>query len=191
VAVYEEGDILYSSVIPVGAGHITNDLAIGLKTSIDAAEKIKLKHVRAHTTKANMAEKIRIEELDDDDNLVTRKQLQNIAGARLDEIFHLVRLELRKVGKDVMLPGGVVLTGGGAKMAGIEELAKEALQLPATVGKPEGFTGIVDRINDPAFAAPIGLMLENMSHGQEELAPGAGIGQTVDKIKGIFKHLLP
>jgi cell division protein FtsA len=191
VAVYEEGDILYSSVIPVGAGHITNDLAIGLKTSIDTAEKIKLKHVRAHTTKANLAEKIRIEELDDEDSLITRKQLQNIAGARLDEIFHLVRMELRKVGKDVMLPGGVVLTGGGAKMAGIEDLAKEALQLPAVVGKPEGFTGIVDRINDPAFAAPIGLMLENMSHGQEELAPGAGIGQTVDRIKGIFKNFLP
>jgi cell division protein FtsA len=191
VAVYEEGDILYSSVIPVGAGHITNDLAIGLKTSIDTAEKIKLKHVRAHTTKANLSEKIRIEELDDEDNLITRKQLQNIAGARLDEIFHLVRLELRKVGKDVMLPGGVVLTGGGAKMPGIEELAKEALQLPAVVGKPEGFTGIVDRINDPAFAAPIGLMLENMSHGHEDLAPGAGIGQTVDRIKGIFKNFLP
>lgn len=191
VAVYEEGDILYSSVLPVGAGHITNDLAIGLKTSIDTAEKIKLKYVRAHVSKANLSEKIRIEELDDEDNLVTRKQLQNIAGARLDEIFHLVRLELRKVGKDVMLPGGVVLTGGGAKMPGIEELAKEALQLPAVVGKPEGFTGIVDRINDPAYAAPIGLMLENMSHGQEELAPGASIGQTVDRIKGIFKNFLP
>ncbi|HUD11064.1 MAG TPA: hypothetical protein VMS08_01530, partial [Candidatus Saccharimonadia bacterium] len=77
------------------------------------------------------------------------------------------------------------------KMPGIEELAKEALQLPAVVGKPEGFTGIVDRINDPAYAAPIGLMLENMSHGQEELAPGASIGQTVDRIKGIFKNFLP
>lgn len=191
VAVYEEGDILYSSVIPVGAGHITNDLAIGLKTSIDTAEKIKLKYVRAHTAKANLAEKIRVEELDGEDNLISRKELQNIAGARLEEIFQLVRQELRKVGKDVMLPGGVVLTGGGAKMPGIEDLAKEALQLPATVGKPEGFTGIVDRISDPAFAAPIGLMLENMGHSQEQAAPGAGIGQTVDKIKGIFKNLLP
>jgi cell division protein FtsA len=175
----------------VGAGHITNDLAIGLKTSIDTAEKIKLKYVRAHTTKANLAEKVRIEELDSEENLVTRKELQNIAGARLDEIFQLVRAELRKVGKDVMLPGGVVLTGGGAKMAGIEELAKERLQLPAVVGKPEGFTGIVDRINDPAFAAPIGLMLENMSQSQEIAAPGAGIGQTVDRIKKTLRNLLP
>ena len=191
VAVYEEGDILYSSVLPVGAGHITNDLAIGLKTSIDTAEKIKLKYVRAHVAKANLAEKIRIEELDGEDNLVSRKELQKIAGARLDEIFHLVRSELKKVGKDAMLPGGVVLTGGGAKMPGIEELAKETLQLPAVIGKPEGFTGIVDRINDPAFSAPIGLMLENMSHGAIEAAPGAGIGQTVDKIKKTLRNLLP
>lgn len=191
IAVYEEGDILYSSVIPVGAGHITNDLAIGLKTSVDTAEKIKLKYVRAHTSKANLSEKIRIEELDSEDNVITRRELQNIAGARLDEIFHLVRLELKKVGKDVMLPGGVVLTGGGAKMIGIEDLAKEALQLPVTIGKPEGFSGIVDRINDPAFAAPVGLMLENMSHVQMEPPAGASIGQTVTKLKGIFKNLLP
>lgn len=191
VAVFEEGDILYSSVLPVGAGHITNDLAIGLKTSIDAAEKIKLKYVKAHPSRANMSEKLRIEELEGEDSVVTRKELQNIAGARLDEIFHLVRQELRKLGKDVMLPGGVVLTGGGAKMPGIEDLAKEALQLPAVIGKPEGFSGIVDRISDPAYAAPIGLMLENMSHSQEESVPGAGIGQTVDRIKKTLRNLLP
>lgn len=190
VAVYEEGDILYSSVLPVGAGHITNDLAIGLKTSIDIAEKIKLKYVQAQVNKASLNEKIRIEELDGD-NLVSRKELHTIAGARLEEILQLVRAELRKVGKDIMLPGGVVLTGGGAKMAGIEELAKEMLELPVVIGKPEGFSGIVDRVNDPAFATPIGLMLENMTHAREEPAPGASIGQTVDKIKGIFKNLLP
>jgi cell division protein FtsA len=191
VAVYEEGDILYSSVIPVGGGHITNDLAIGLKTNIDTAEKIKLKYVRAHLPKATQAEKLQIEELSGDENVVSRKELQKIAGARLDEIFQLVRAELKKVGKDIMLPGGVVLTGGGAKMAGIEELAKERLQLPAVVGKPEGFSGIVDRISDPAYSAPIGLMLENMGHGREELAPGAGIGQTVDRIKKTLRNLLP
>ncbi|HEY6736438.1 MAG TPA: cell division protein FtsA [Candidatus Saccharimonadia bacterium] len=191
VAVYEEGDILYSSVIPVGAGHITNDLAIGLKTNIDTAEKIKLKYVRAHTPKASLAEKIHIDELGGEDMLVARKHLQNIAGARLDEIFQLVRAELRKVGKDLMLPGGVVLTGGGAKMPGIDDLAKELLELPAVIGKPEGFSGIVDRINDPAFAAPIGLMLENMTFARDEPAAGAGLGQTVDKIKRTLRNLLP
>jgi cell division protein FtsA len=190
IAIYEEGDILYSSVIPVGAGHVTNDLAIGLKTSVDIAEKIKLKYVRAHVSKASLSEKIRIEELNSDE-VITRRELQNIAGARLEEIFHLVRMELRKVGKDVMLPGGVVLTGGGAKMAGIEELARETLQLQVTVGKPEGFTGIVDRINDPAFAAAVGLMLENMTHAEAAPEAGASIGQTVDRIKKTLRNLLP
>jgi cell division protein FtsA len=191
VAIYEEGDVLYSSVLPVGSGHITNDLAIGLKTDVDTAEKIKLKYVRAFAGKNSLSEKLRIEELETDENLVTRRELQRIAGARLEEIFHLVRGELKKVGKDVMLPGGVVLTGGGAKMPGIEELAKELLDLPAIVGKPEGFSGIVERINDPAFAAPVGLMLENMGHAQVAVNPGAGIGRTVDRIKGVFKNLLP
>lgn len=191
VAIYEEGDVLYSSVLPVGAGHVTNDLAIGLKTDVDTAEKIKLKYVRAHGAKANLNDKIKIEELSGEDNMISRRELQGIANARLEEIFQLVRNELKKVGKDHLLPGGVVLTGGGAKMPGIEDLAKELLQLPAVVGKPEGFTGIVDRVNDPAYAAPIGLMLENMTHAAYAQAPGAGLGQTVDRIKGIFKNLLP
>ncbi len=192
VAIYEEGDVLYSSVLPVGGGHITNDLAIGLKTDIDTAEKIKLGYVKAHPGKINLSEKIEIAELPGEDKLVRRQELQKIAGARLEEIFHLVRAELKKVGKDHLLPGGVVLTGGGSKMPGIEELAKELLDLPAVIGKPEGFSGIVDRINDPSFAAPVGLMLENMSHGPVGgLSPSAGIGQTVDKIKGIFKNFLP
>lgn len=91
IAIFEEGDVLYSSVLPVGAGHITNDLAIGLKTDIDTAEKIKLKYVKAHVSKANLSEKIKIDELEGDDTLITRRELQRIAGARLEEIFHLVR----------------------------------------------------------------------------------------------------
>ncbi len=191
IAVYEEGDVLYSSVIPIGAGHITNDIAIGLRTDIDRAEKIKLAHVKAHSGKTNLNEKIRIEELEGDEAMITRKELQRIADARLDEIFSLVRAELKKIGKDSLLPGGVVLTGGGAKMAGIEELAKEKLHLPAIVGKPEGFTGIVDRISDPAFAAPVGLMLENMSQAVPYAQGNAKIGQTVDRIKKTLRNLLP
>ncbi len=188
IAVFEEGDVLYSSVLPVGAGHITNDLAIGLKTDIDTAEKIKLKYVKANHSKANPHEKIRIEELEDEDNLVTRRELQGIVDARLEEIFALVRAELKKVGKDHLLPAGIVLTGGGAKMAGIEDLAKELLDLPVVIGQPEGFSGIVDRIADPAFAAPVGLMLENMSHARIAPVNGQGIG---DKLKDMIKSFLP
>lgn len=191
VAVFEEGDVLFSSVLPVGSGHITNDLAIGLRTNIDTAEKIKIKYIKAHTGKINSTEKVRIEELEGDDMVIQRRELTRIAGARLDEIFQMVREELRKVGKDVMLPGGVVLTGGGAKLPGIEEFAKEALRLPVTIGCPSDLSGISDRVNDPAFAAPVGLMLENMSYARIGDRTNLKLGQTVEKIKKTLRNLLP
>jgi cell division protein FtsA len=192
LAVYEEGDVLYSSVLPIGAGHITNDLAIGLRTNIDVAEKIKLKYVKASNAKAGSTEKLRIEELQGDDMVISRRELNRIAGARLEEIFHMVRLELRRIGKDVMLPAGVVLTGGGAKLEGIEEFAKEQLKLPVTIGRPEGLSGIADRVNDPAFAAPVGLMLENMTHSALGTRPSSlRLGQTVERIKKTLRNLLP
>lgn len=192
VAVYEEGDVLYSSVLPVGSGHVTNDLAIGLRTSVDIAEKIKLKYVNAHPGKISANEKLRIEELEgEDDQVVSRKELARIAGARLEEIFLMVKDELQKVGKEGMLPAGVVLTGGGAKLPGIDEFARQTLQLPVEIGKPEGLSGIVDKVSDPAFAAPVGLMLENMTHTGGSDRTNAKIGQTVDKIKKTLRNLLP
>lgn len=192
IAVFEEGDVLYSSVLPVGAGHITNDLAIGLRTSIEVAEKIKLKYVNAHPGKTTSTEKIRIEELQADEVVVSRRELNRIVGARLDEIMQMIKAELKKVGKEGMLPAGVVLTGGGAKMPGIAEMAKESLGLPVVIGKPEGLSGIVDRVSDPAYAAPVGLMLENMSYthtGGDKT--NLKIGQTVERIKQTLRNLLP
>ncbi len=192
IAVYEEGDVLYSSVLPIGSGHITNDLAIGLRTNIDIAEKIKLKYVKVGDSKISASEKIRIEELEGEDMVVSRRELSKIVTARLDELMQMIRNELRHVGRDVMLPAGIVLTGGGAKLPGMEEFAKAALRLPVVIGKPEGLSGMVDRINDPAMAAPVGLMLENMAFGG---AAGdktnAKLGATVEKIKNTLRNLLP
>lgn len=189
LAVYEEGDILYSSILPVGSGHITNDLAIGLRTNIDTAEKIKLKYVKAG--KGGASEKIRIEELEGDDMVISRRDLSKIVDARLEEIFHMVRTELKKIGKDQLLPAGVILTGGGAKMAGIEEFAKDALKLPVASGKPEGLTGIIERVSDPSFAAPVGLMLENAAYAPATDKANAKLGQTVENIKKAIRNLLP
>ena len=194
IAIFEEGDVLYSSVLPVGAGHITNDLAIGLRTSIEIAEKIKLKYVNAHPGKTTSTEKIRIEELQSEEVVVSRRELNRIVGARLDEIMQMIKAELKKVHKDSLLPAGIVLTGGGAKMPGIAELAKEALNLPVVIGKPEGLSGIADRVNDPAFAAPVGLMLENMTYAHTGAAAdktNLKLGQTVERIKQTLRNLLP
>lgn len=191
IAVYEEGDVLYSSVLPVGSAHITNDLAIGLRTNVDIAEKVKLRYAKADHPKGGASEKIRIEELEGDDVLVSRKELSKIVNARLDEILQMVRGELRQVGKDVMLPAGIVLTGGGAKLEGLEDYAREILKLPVVIGRPEGFSGMVDKISDPAFAAPVGLMLENMSFGGQTDRTNAKLGATVDRIKQTLRNLLP
>lgn len=190
VSVFEEGDVLYSSVIPVGAGHITNDIAIGLKTDIDVAEKVKLKYVSAHPGRSVAGGEVQLGEFGGT-GTVSLKDLHDIAEARLDEIFTLVKMELKKVGKDQLLPAGVVLTGGGAKMPGIDELARELLELPTVIGVPEGFGGLATRVNDPSFAAAIGLMQENMNHSAIAPEGHANIGQTVDKIRSVFKKLLP
>ena len=190
IAIYEEGEILYSSVLPVGAAHITNDIAIGLRTDIEVAEKIKRKYIKTPGAKTSPAEKLRIEELGDD-GVVSRRDLYNIVAARLEEIFHMVRAELKHVGKDGLLPAGVVLTGGGAKLPGIDEVAKPALELPVTIGQPSGLSGLVDKVSDPAFAAPVGLMLENMSYGGSIQMGGDRLGETVDRIRKTLRNLLP
>lgn len=193
IAIYEEGEILYSSVLPVGSGHITNDIAIGLRTDVEVAEKVKLKYVKAHPGRVASTEKLRIDELGGEGTgVISKRDLHDIVQARLEEIFHMVQQELRSVGKAGMLPGGVVLTGGGAKMPGIDEFAKDALKLPAIIGQPTGLTGLIDKVHDPAFAAPVGLMLENMHAGVPSASPtNARIGETVTRIRKTLRNLLP
>lgn len=193
IAVYEEGDVLYSSILPIGSTHITNDIALGLRTDIEIAEKVKLNYVTANLSRVGANEKLRIEELGDD-GVISRRDLHHIAGSRLTEIFEMVRKELASIGKDGMLPGGVVLTGGGANMPGIEEFAKDVLDLPVTIGQPHGLSGLVDKISNPAFAAPVGLMLENMTlaaHGGPAHSGNDRLGDTVDKIRKTLRNLLP
>jgi cell division protein FtsA len=112
-------------------------------------------------------------------------------NARLGEMMELVRAEFKKIGKDGMLPGGVVLTGGGANLAGIEEFAKEALKLPVVIGRVGGLTGLAEKASDPGFTAAIGLMLENMTVTAIDGQATAKISQTVDKIKKTLRNLLP
>lgn len=165
MAVFEEEQLLHVAVIPIGGGHITNDLAIGLRTDVETAEKVKLEYVDASpsTKHSRKAPEVKVKDLSGENIEVSRRDIADIAQARLDEIFDQVDKELKKIKRDGMLPGGAILCGGGAKMAGIEAYVKFALRLPARVEKPEGFSGIVDKISDPAFGVAIGLMLDNLT----------------------------
>ncbi|MGB2786823.1 MAG: cell division protein FtsA [Candidatus Saccharimonadaceae bacterium] len=156
VAVYEEGDLQYFGVIPIGGMNITNDLAICLKTDPEIAEKVKIAHAFAgvRTDKEGISLKHGKDILSFDSS-----EIDDIVEARLEEIFDAVNKELKKAGRAGQLPSGVVLTGGTAKLKGIADFAKNHLGLAARVGKPTGFGGIAEQIDEPQFAAAVGLML--------------------------------
>lgn len=162
VAVFEEGDLQYIAVIPAGGVNITNDLAIGLKTDPEVAEKVKLAHAVAVPRRE--AEGISIKH-EDEVYSFSSSDIDEIVEARLEEIFESVRKELKKVGRDGRLPSGVVLTGGTANLKQIAEFAKNHLGLAARVGKPSGFGGVAEQVEAPDFAAAIGLMLVDAEDG--------------------------
>ncbi len=156
VAVFEEGDLQYVAVIPLGGINITNDLAIGLKTDPEVAEKVKVANATAIPRKND--ERISFKQ-DKETIYFDSSEVDEIVEARLDEIFEAVQKELKRAGRAGQLPSGIVLTGGSAKIKGIAEYVKEKLGLAARVGKPSGFGGVAENIEEPQFAAAIGLML--------------------------------
>lgn len=165
LAVYEEGDLQHIAVITMGGVNITNDLAVGLKIDLEVAEKIKLAHAIATPNLRKATEK-RINfkhngQLYDFDT----EQIDFIVEARLEEIFELVNSELQTIGRVAKLPGGVIITGGTAEIKGIEEYAKNALQLSARIGHVEGLGGVVENLNKPQYACVLGLMLLDLEGG--------------------------
>jgi len=195
ISVYEDGNILGVKVIPIGSGHITNDIAIGLRTSIDVAERIKLEYGNAIPADVARTEEIDLSEIDSGEEGVFKRQyIAEIIEARVEEIFSMVDDELKKLDKSGMLPAGVVVTGGGAKLPGIVNLAKKVLRLPAQIGYPMEMNGIVDKIDDPEFATSVGLLLwEADDNGifAPEKNSGIDFGGLGKKITGIIKNILP
>ncbi len=209
IAVYIEGALSHSAVIPVGAKNITNDLAIGLRISLDSAEKIK-----QHLTELDLQKEKPSDEppkkpdelnlarlgLKEDVKTTSKKTLvEGIIRPRLNEIFSMVGDELKKSGFASSTPAGVVITGGGAQTVEVISSCKRTLQLPARIGDPHGLSGLIDEIGSPAFATATGLILYGraqhasspagkMSFPMFKNIPGKGL---VNKGLGWIKTLLP
>jgi cell division protein FtsA len=156
IAIYEEGDLQFTAVIPVGGINITNDLAIGLKIDQEIAEKIKIEYASAISSDESSGVSL---EYNGEILSFSNSDINEIVEARLEEIFELINKELTRAGRARKLPSGVVLTGGSAQLKGIAEYAKESLGLAARVGKATGFGGVADEIDKPQFATAVGLML--------------------------------
>ena len=163
VAVFEEGDLQYVAVIPFGGVTITNDLAIGLKTDPEVAEKVKLAHAVAVSRSDAQDVSVKHEK---ELHRFNTGDIDEIVEARLDEIFDAVQKELKRAGRAGQLPSGVVLTGGTAKLKGITDYTKEKLGLAARVGKPSGYGGVAENIDEPQFATAVGLMLIDTQGGR-------------------------
>lgn len=196
LVVFEEGDIFYSAVIPVGGAHVTNDLAIGLRTDTDIAERVKLEHGFAEPKEVREKETVDLGALAQaEENKVSKKLISEIIEARLVEIFSLVKKDLKKIDRDGKLPAGLVLTGGGAKLPGLVDLAKDQLGLPVQVGFPSELKGMIDKVDDPSFATSIGLMLWGFetSGGTRTSTIFSGLpgAQYLDKVKSVVKQFLP
>jgi cell division protein FtsA len=212
IAVYVEGSLAYSAVLPVGAKNVTNDLAIGLRVSLQSAEKIKIALSEKQTSKEKKSsidksdDELNLKKLDIQEDLSTiskKTVTEGIIKPRLNEIFTMLGEELKKSGFGGNIPAGIVLSGGGAQTVGITDSCKRTLSLPVRVGEPKGLTGLTDEISTSSFAASYGLILYGLKN-IDASAPGGfsfrGLGKVVEKIplkgavqKGIdlIKSFLP
>lgn len=206
ICLYQDGSLAYSCSIPIGARHITNDIAVGLRVSLDSAEKIKI-----YLSKPSKIDKD-IKELKDEYDLNSlnlpesisstsaKTVVDGIIGARLEEIFKLVGEEIEKSGYGQEIPAGLVITGGGAHTVGISDIGRKVLGLPIRVGKPENITGLIDEIIEPQFSTTAGLILyggKNIIDNDKgmmkfnKIFKEFSLGNTFNKIKELFKQFIP
>ncbi|MDL2363587.1 MAG: cell division protein FtsA [Patescibacteria group bacterium] len=157
--VFEDGEVQHVAVLPIGGQHITNDLAICLKTDIDVAEQVKVQHADLHRDPKKMNAMVKV---GDKAYNFRFEDITMVIESRVEELLEYVEKELHKIKRNRKLPGGVVLTGGTAKISGIDEFTRDKLELPARIGKLHNIGGLVDTVEDQAFSTVVGLMLLDM-----------------------------
>lgn len=188
MVVIEDGEVQHVAVIPVGGMHVTNDLAIGLKTDLDIAEQVKVKH--ATLEKKPLKTYVRVEH-EGKAHQFDGAEVQMIAEARIEELLELVDKELKKIQRSRKLPGGIVLVGGTAKLPGIAEFTKDRLELAARVGKLQPLNGLVDTVQDSSYATAVGMMLLDMllasSNGPQQTL-GKPNGSVFGAVEGLLKR---
>jgi cell division protein FtsA len=191
IAIFANGDIAYSSAIPIGGSHITRDISIGLRLSLAEAERVKLAYGSADVQPAG-ADDLDLFEcaaLDGSVHNVSKRQLIEIIGPRIEEIFTLVNQEIVKSGYHRILTAGVVLTGGGALMPGVTAFCTRSTGFPARIGSPRDIIDLPDRLRSPAFATGLGLVLfaARYSHGDHApKTPQKPLGASVNQKLGGF-----
>jgi cell division protein FtsA len=184
VAIFERGSLWYTSIIPIGGDNFTNDIAVGLRTPIPEAEKIKKKFGCVSVPTVDEQETIEVPSVGKarKPRVLSRQILSDIIQPRAEEIFRLVDGDIKRMGYEKSLNSGIVLTGGTALLEGLEEVAEEIFDLPVRRGDPTGVSGLVDRVSTPDYATAVGLVLHGFGQWQER-------GMAQDKRKGLWAKM--
>lgn len=183
--VFEDGEVQHVAVLPIGGQHITNDLAIGLKTDIDVAEQVKVKHADLRDNSKKVTATVKI---GDQSHNFQVEEISLVVEARVDELLDYVDKELQKIKRSRKLPGGIVITGGSSKLPGLDEFARDKLQLPARIGKLHNIGGLVDTVEDAGFTTVVGLMLLDMLL-LPALPPMGAAGRSGQQAKALLSGL--
>ncbi len=193
IAVYEEGTILHSIGLPVAGESVTNDIAIGLRTSVDTAERIKIEYGSVLPQEINERETIDLSQISRiDTQTVSKRYMAEIMQARYYEIFSMVKSELARLGRSGMLPAGAVLTGAAVKAPGVLELARDVLGLPVQMGFPVEVGGVIEKVDDPAYATALGTLVWGLKEGSQYSPMGNfQMKRTIQQVGTWFKSLLP
>lgn len=193
MAVFIDGSVWHTVVLPVGGNHLTHDLAVGLRTPFTVAEALKRKY--GHAVPDSIAPDEVIDATSFGDNShrsVSRAQLAEIIRARMEEILELMLREIKRSGYDGLLPAGVVLCGGTSQLAGMKQVARDTLGLPVRIGAPRGLEGLVESVRDPAHACSVGLLLWALRYTPDVRRDGAGGGHGVlRRLRGLLGALTP
>jgi cell division protein FtsA len=195
LAVYIEGASWHSNVVPVGGDHLTNDLAQGLHLPAETAETVKRRHGHCRPTLVDPAQSIAVRPFGQDKPVqIRRVDIAAILEPRIDELFGLVRQEIKRSGYDGLLPAGMVITGGTSQLPGLEMLASETLRLPVRLGGPENLRGLVDKLGDPSYSASIGLLYWGLMQEEQVMIDQKSFSLPkldIARAAEFFKRLLP
>lgn len=189
IAIFTEGAIRHTGVIPIAGDQVTNDIAMALRTPTDHAEELKIKYACALSQLASADDLIKVPSVGErPPRELSRQALADVVEPRYDELFHLIQAEIRQSGYEDMLAAGMVFTGGTSKMEGVAELAEEIFHMPVRIGMPVEVSGLVDIVRNPTYSTAVGLLLYGVHQAHEREGnvsrePGISL---MDRVKSIF-----
>lgn len=193
IAIFVDGAVAYTGAIGVAGNHVTNDLALGLRAPFAMAEQVKIQFGTALSSEVDPGDIVEVQTYDQDEGeIISRRLIADIIESRMQEIFSLIEVEVRRAGYDGRLPAGMVLVGGTAQMRDIRPLGRDVLNLPVRVGTPTGAIGLTDTIMRPAYATTIGLLLWAAYHTDDIGIPAGALTQWrgVGRLRSWFREFL-